>query len=85
MMFVFSGCGGNGNNFMTSEECIKQCRTADICTLPREVGRCKASFPRHYFNAATGNCEQFIYGGCGGNANNFASMAECRARCQRSG
>uniref|UniRef100_A0A8C6XCD3 BPTI/Kunitz inhibitor domain-containing protein n=1 Tax=Naja naja TaxID=35670 RepID=A0A8C6XCD3_NAJNA len=57
----------------------------EICTLPPKVGKCKASFLRFYFNAATGNCEGFIYGGCGGNKNNFVTLGQCRATCQRSG
>ena len=34
---------------------------------------------RYYHN--NGKCEQFIYGGCRGNANNFASLEACEARC----
>uniref|UniRef100_A0A8C5S9I1 BPTI/Kunitz inhibitor domain-containing protein n=1 Tax=Laticauda laticaudata TaxID=8630 RepID=A0A8C5S9I1_LATLA len=45
--------------------------TPEICNLPAKVGWCKASFHRFYFNPTTGNCEEFIYGGCGGNNNNF--------------
>uniref|UniRef100_A0A8C5WTJ8 BPTI/Kunitz inhibitor domain-containing protein n=1 Tax=Laticauda laticaudata TaxID=8630 RepID=A0A8C5WTJ8_LATLA len=56
-----------------------------ICQLPKAEGWCKASFPRFYFNAATGNCEKFIYGGCGGNKNNFFTLEQCRAACQHSG
>ncbi|KAK9395078.1 BPTI/Kunitz inhibitor domain-containing protein [Crotalus adamanteus] len=26
--FVYSGCGGNENNFLTMDECIKQCEHA---------------------------------------------------------
>uniref|UniRef100_A0A8C5S8A1 BPTI/Kunitz inhibitor domain-containing protein n=1 Tax=Laticauda laticaudata TaxID=8630 RepID=A0A8C5S8A1_LATLA len=55
------------------------------CQLPLDAGRCKASFHHFYFNAAIGNCEEFIYNGCGGNDNNFYTMAQCRTECQRSG
>ena len=34
---------------------------------------------RYYHN--NGKCEQFIYGGCRGNANNFGSQEDCEARC----
>jgi hypothetical protein len=37
--------------------------------------------PRFYFNAATGACEQFVYGGCGGNDNRFETMEACQAAC----
>lgn len=41
----------------------------DFCNLPPEVGPCKGSFTRSYFDASTGTCKTFEYGGCGGNKN----------------
>jgi hypothetical protein len=52
-----------------------------LCSLPKVVGRCRAAFERWYFNSAVGRCEQFIYGGCGGNENNFRSEESCRVHC----
>merc|ERR1711962_515240 len=43
------------------------------------VSRCNITNARFYHNA--GKCEQFIYGGCRGNENNFASLEACQARC----
>lgn len=54
----------------------------DICALPRAPGPCRGSFPRVWFNQKTGTCENFIYGGCKGNANRFDSVAECEERCK---
>ncbi|XP_077521305.1 carboxypeptidase inhibitor SmCI-like isoform X2 [Amblyomma americanum] len=54
------------------------------CTYPAEAGRCLAYMPRFYYNATTQSCEQFIYGGCGGNANNFYSYADCESKCKTS-
>jgi hypothetical protein len=38
-----------------------------------------------YFDPPTdsrkGECKQFVYGGCGGNANNFASKKKCEDMC----
>ncbi|XP_068854421.1 LOW QUALITY PROTEIN: kunitz-type protease inhibitor 2 [Aphelocoma coerulescens] len=51
------------------------------CRLPALTGRCRASIPRWFFNASAGSCERFVFGGCGGNGNNFGSERECRARC----
>ena len=34
-----------------------------------------------FYNVETGLCEQFVYGGCDGNANNFATREECEATC----
>ena len=35
----------------------------------------------YYFNTESGQCEQFVYGGCEGNANRFSSMEECQGMC----
>ena len=40
--------------------------------------------PFRYFNDMSGKCEQFSYGGCGGNANNFAERKTCEQRCLNS-
>lgn len=53
----------------------------DICGLPAESGECDGAFQRWYFNAGSGQCEAFVYGGCGGNANNFESAEACGAVC----
>eukprot|EP00662_Eupelagonemidae_sp_cell21_P019674 gene19674-47849_t len=37
--------------------------------------------PRWWFNAATGACEPFTYGGCGGNGNNFETPEQCESSC----
>ena len=54
----------------------------DPCGLPKVVGLCRMAIRRYYFNAATGTCTQFTYGGCGGNANRFATKKECQERCE---
>ncbi|KIH52671.1 Kunitz/Bovine pancreatic trypsin inhibitor domain protein [Ancylostoma duodenale] len=35
-----------------------------------------------YFNKTSGECEQFIYGGCEGNGNNFEKKPECEKACK---
>lgn len=56
-----------------------------ICSLPSVVGPCRASYRRWTYDASKGGCVEFIYGGCGGNANNFESREGCEARCGRNG
>ena len=51
------------------------------CRLPKKVGLCRAAFPRFFYNAKTKKCERFIFGGCRGNANNFKTLAACKAKC----
>lgn len=57
----------------------------DICQLPLKNGderiMCISSFVRWYFNFSTGTCQQFVYGGCRGNANNFLTKSECENQC----
>ncbi|NXN81625.1 EPPI protein, partial [Bombycilla garrulus] len=53
----------------------------DFCYLPSVCGNCKALFRRFFFNATSQQCEEFIYGGCGGNRNNFETKGECFQAC----
>ena len=43
--------------------------------------QCLAYMKRYTYNPRTLECEQFIYGGCGGNSNNFGSMTACQRKC----
>jgi hypothetical protein len=69
-----SGTGGSGGGLPIA-------RNPEFCALPQDVGACNAAFPRYWYNANTGVCEQFIYGGCQGNENNFETLSECYAAC----
>jgi hypothetical protein len=51
------------------------------CSLPPDSGVCAAAISRFYFDAARGVCEPFVYGGCGGNENNFGTLDACYAEC----
>ncbi|XP_045168888.2 papilin-like [Mercenaria mercenaria] len=87
--FNWGGCGGNSNNFQTSEGCLKACRgfnTCDRpeqpnCLLPKETGPCKALVKRFHYDPLDCKCKKFIYGGCRGNSNNFASSKLCEKAC----
>ena len=54
----------------------------DLCTLPKETGRCFALIPSWYFDSVTRTCKAFDYGGCGGNANRFETQEACINRCR---
>ncbi|XP_017384204.1 papilin isoform X1 [Cebus imitator] len=52
------------------------------CLLPSAHGSCADWAARWYFVASVGRCNRFWYGGCHGNANNFASEQDCMNSCQ---
>ena len=54
---------------------------SDFCLLPSETGVCRAYFERYYFDQDEGQCKVFVYGGCGGNENNFETIHECEVDC----
>ena len=51
------------------------------CQHMPDAGPCKAYIEQFYFNAQTGFCQVFIYGGCEGNPNRFNSRDECERTC----
>ncbi len=53
------------------------------CELPPDSGPCDGMCPRWFFNPESGQCEEFIWGCCGGNANNFETLKECQAACPK--
>uniref|UniRef100_A0A8C2ZMW0 Amyloid-beta A4 protein n=1 Tax=Cyclopterus lumpus TaxID=8103 RepID=A0A8C2ZMW0_CYCLU len=53
----------------------------DVCWANAETGPCRAMLSRWYFDHQEGRCAQFIYGGCGGNRNNFDSEEYCLSVC----
>ncbi|XP_016894176.1 amyloid beta (A4) precursor protein a isoform X3 [Cynoglossus semilaevis] len=53
----------------------------EVCWASAETGPCRAMLPRWYFDRQEDRCVQFIYGGCGGNRNNFESEEYCMSVC----
>jgi uncharacterized lipoprotein YbaY len=56
--------------------------TKEVCKEPKKTGTCRMAHPRFYYNSVTKACENFTYGGCGGNANNFNTKLDCEKLCQ---
>ena len=52
-----------------------------VCQLPPEQGPCEAAINSWFYNPSSGRCEQFQFGGCDGNLNNFESRRECETAC----
>lgn len=57
----------------------------DRCLLPLDSGDCDAAFQAWGYNAETGRCEEFLWGGCGGNENRFDSLEACISVCDPAG
>ncbi|XP_061224539.1 amyloid beta precursor like protein 2 isoform X2 [Neopsephotus bourkii] len=54
-----------------------------VCSQEAMTGPCQAVMPRWYFDPNKRKCIRFIYGGCGGNRNNFESEEYCMAVCKK--
>lgn len=71
LMLEMKFFSGNKNNFNNEESCNQVCNPTAVraqsssqsrCSLPKEIGPCKAAFSRFYFNTVTKKCESFTYG-----------------------
>jgi len=79
----YDGCRlGEKKTFATEASCVSTC-VFDRCYLQMDPGNCRAYIQRWGYNVYSGQCEQFIYGGCGGNGNNFYSEQDCLKPCGR--
>ncbi|XP_048859536.1 boophilin-H2 [Brienomyrus brachyistius] len=92
--FHYKGAGGNENRFTSDAECMQACSDKHhelyppgglVCTLKEVQGHCFAREVRFYYNAEKKACRTFMYGGCGGNGNNFQTKQECQETCAKSG
>ncbi|CAJ0961766.1 unnamed protein product, partial [Mesorhabditis belari] len=96
--FSYSGCGGNGNRFLTINQCEMMCFDFNSltdpemdCFEPLDIGYGRNEMEciensgfRFYFDRDFGSCSKFWYLGCGGNANNFYSFDVCHRTCRNS-
>ena len=51
------------------------------CFLTKDRGACNADIGRYYYDMNENSCKFFLWGGCGGNANNFRSRRFCVQVC----
>ena len=61
----------------------EQLTKAERCSLPpvSTSNSCLAFIPSWTFNSTSGQCEDFVYGGCGKTANLFDSENACNTAC----
>ena len=79
-LFFLSDHNNCNANKLTLMENISPVILDDVCLLPAEVGPCRSLKPKFFFNAKSGQCEQFKYGGCDDNGNSFDSKPDCEKR-----
>jgi hypothetical protein len=81
-IFGYGCCDGNENNFETLTECQAACLSAQTaCLLPSDPGIGGDQLQRYFYEPCGNSCELFVYGGSGGNANNFLTLADCQNAC----
>ncbi|CAI2354826.1 unnamed protein product [Caenorhabditis sp. 36 PRJEB53466] len=90
--FLYAGQGGNMNNFLTRNDCVKTCQSpgavaplSSQCSHPATSGHGDQYLSRYFYSPEYRQCLFFIYSGEGGNENNFGSLAECLETCVANG
>lgn len=82
--FSYGGCEGNANRYESEEQCLRQCgsfKNQDVCSFEKDWGPCVGRFRKFFYNTQLKACEEFTFGGCGGNGNRFSSLEECENIC----
>ncbi|KAH6925249.1 hypothetical protein HPB50_002864 [Hyalomma asiaticum] len=86
--FYHGGCGGNENRYIIQQKCEQTYLNAHAatnfekqCGQKADAGFCNAKLPYWWFNPDTGKCEEFYYGGCGGNENRYLTQQKCERTC----
>ena len=79
---------GYGVNRLNCETSLSWCEPVeqdyeegDRCSLIPSPGPCEAAIEKFYFNAETGKCQAFYWGGCEGTVP-FESLEECGQACE---
>ncbi|XP_030383872.1 male accessory gland serine protease inhibitor [Scaptodrosophila lebanonensis] len=62
-----------------SEECGLQ---HSMAGMAQDGAACMAYMPTWTYDSSKNACIEFIYGGCGGNKNQFGSKIECEQSCK---
>ncbi|XP_053330420.1 kunitz-type protease inhibitor 1 [Spea bombifrons] len=56
--------------------------TEDYCLAPVKTGSCRAKFSRWHYNVDMNDCEEFTFGGCKPNKNNYVRKEDCLQTCR---
>lgn len=71
--------GDSGSSSASNE--LKEMKPIERCMLPVRKGVCRALIPRFSYNSTTKDCQEFKFGGCDGNGNNFSTHKQCMDVC----
>jgi len=81
------------NQTLREEEPCQRSNTGNIaafdtdvmskCFSSADTGPCKGNFLQWYFDDILSGCRTFLYGGCRGNANQYATEEECMQACRQ--
>ena len=69
----------------STTEVVSVSTTGDVCRLVKREGVVCGKVgggERWYFENGIRACQKFLYRGCDGNGNNFASLDECEEKCE---
>jgi len=55
--------------------------TVSRCFSPADTGPCSANLLRWYYDSILSTCHTFLYGGCRGNSNRYATRDNCMRTC----
>ena len=81
---VYNGEGFNMSDFrccFSLTLCSFLGQLQPFCDEPADRGPCNKLELRYRFNEDSEYCDTFLYGGCGGNKNNFRTVGECVKAC----
>ena len=94
--YIYGGCRGTENLFDTQDACEARCpgkkvpasasgwNRPDKCLLPPVTPSpmaCAAYAPMFTYSSEEGKCVPYVYGGCFGTENLFATEEECVEEC----
>lgn len=66
----------------TRQDCVFDYETArTVCSMEPDTGSCRGVYKRFYYDASRRSCQEFEYGGCRGNQNNFLTSEICMSSC----
>ncbi|CAI4222594.1 unnamed protein product [Auanema sp. JU1783] len=69
------------DNYCSDSSVTNADQMEELCLLSIDRGACNGRQTRYAFNRQTSQCVPFDYTGCGGNLNNFATLADCMDTC----